>query len=206
MAAILAATLAGAGTALLGTHPATAADAGVVRVTAAADTYVSSGRRAGTFGTLDKLVIGRLAGDTKTSYLKFSVDADSVNGSVRAARLRLVAVGGVAAGAVSLSPVLDTSWSQASMTSANAPALSAATRAGTVSGAGVGAQVSFDLTGLVTKPGVYAFAVRSAGSAVTRFRSSEAASGGPELTLTPTKPIPAQPAPTKPIPAQPAPT
>ena len=54
-------------------------------MTASDDAYTSSGRRELNVGTADKLVTGRLDGDVKVSYLKFTVPA---TGTVKGAELR----------------------------------------------------------------------------------------------------------------------
>src|SRR5690349_4212460 len=88
----LAAVVAGAGTAMVATAPASAA-APELKLAASDDAYVSSGRKGTTFGAEDKLAIGRLDGDTKISYLKFLVPAGV---RVTGARLQLMTVGDVA--------------------------------------------------------------------------------------------------------------
>jgi hypothetical protein len=206
--AALAFSLVGAGSALVGT-PATAAPGQGLRVTATDDSYTSSGRRDLGLGQADKLVIGRLAGDTKISYLKFVV-APTAGTVVTGADLRLVTVGAVA-GTLSLYRVSDAGWSEASLTSATAPALGARVAVGTKQTTAAGVEAVFDLDQVVTGPGTYAFALQSSASgAVTRFRSSEARFGAPALVLeagpATQAPVPASPAPTTPAPAKPAPT
>jgi hypothetical protein len=208
--AVLAASVAGAGSALVGS-PAVAAPSQELRVSASDDAYTSSGRRELNVGQADKLVTGRLDRDVKISYLKFVV---ATSGKVTDAGLRLAAVGEIA-GTVSLTRVTDKGWSEKTLTAATAPALGSQTRTGAVRTTAAGAEVVFDLGAVVTGPGVYAFAVRSSATdAVTRFRSTEARSGRPELSLTiaaaskpvPTKPVPTTPVPTTPVPTTPVPT
>ena len=176
---VLATLLTGAGGALVTGLPASAAAGPVLKLSAGDDSYTSSGRRTTTFGTEDKMVIGKLKTDTKISYLKFTVPAGV---SVTGARLNLTMTGAVA-GRLSVSRVLSNAWTEAKLASGNAPALGlvVATAAPKADATAVG----FDLSGEVTGPGTYSFAVQSsASSAVTRFHSSEATSGRPELDVT----------------------
>ncbi len=186
---VLATLLTGAGGALVTGVPASAATGPVLKLSAGDDSYTSSGRRTATFGAEDKLVVGRLKTDSKISYLKFTVPAGV---SVTGARLNLSVTGAVA-GRLSVSRVLSNAWTEAALSSGNAPArglvvASAAPKADATA-------VSFDLSGEVTGPGTYSFAVQSsAAAAVTRFHSSEATSGRPELDVTTAAPA-APPAP-----------
>ncbi|WP_307831673.1 CBM96 family carbohydrate-binding protein, partial [Nucisporomicrobium flavum] len=174
----LAALAAGAGSVLAGAPAAEAAAGAELKLTAADDTYVSSGRRNATFGAEQKLAIGRLAGDSKTAFLKFVVPAGT---QVTGARLTLETVGDVT-GRLTLNRVADTAWTEKKLTSATAPALG--TVVGTAAPKADAAEVSFDLGATVTGPGAYAFALRSsATSAVTRFRAAEGKSGGPVLLV-----------------------
>jgi beta-mannanase len=202
---VLAALLSGTGSALVAGAPAVATTGSALKLSANDDSYTSSGRRTANFGTADKLVIGRLDGDTKISYLKFVVPAGA---SVTGARLHLTAVG-AAAGTIIVNRVLTNAWTESKLTSATAPALglvvaSARPRRGV-------AGLSFDLSAEVTGPGAYSFAVRSsARNAYTRIRSAEAGAGRPELVVTTRGPVaqhgpgttePATPAATTPPPA-----
>ncbi|UQU61301.1 DNRLRE domain-containing protein [Couchioplanes caeruleus] len=175
----LAAVAAGAGSVLAGAPAAEAAATGAgLKLAAADDTYVSSGRKDATFGAEQKLAIGRLAGDSKTAFLKFVVPAGT---EVTGARLTLATVGGVT-GRLTLNRVADTAWTERKLTSATAPALGAVV--GTAAPKADAAEVSFDLGATVTGPGAYAFALRSsASSAVTRFRAAEGRTGGPLLLV-----------------------
>ncbi len=191
---VLGAVLTGAGAALCPPVAAGAAAGAELTVPASDDTYVSSGRRGAVFGAEDKLVVGRLGGDVKISYLKFTVPAGA---DVTGARLTLTTVGEVA-GRVTVSRVPDNAWTEAKLTSAVAPApgLPVATA---VPGR-TGAALVFDLGAEITGPGTYSLAVRSSATgATTRFRSAEARWGGPALTVTTAKPQ--APAPTATVPA-----
>ena len=143
---------------------------------ASADTYASSGRKAAVFGDEDKLVVGVLDRDVKTSFLKFAVPAGAGAG---AARLRLTTIGD-GGGEVSVRRVLDNSWSEGTLSSGNAPALGPVLDS--AEAGGTGQPLVLDLGNVVTGPGTYSFALTS-GDEAMRFRSSESSRGGPELVL-----------------------
>ncbi|MCA2214004.1 CBM96 family carbohydrate-binding protein [Jidongwangia harbinensis] len=211
-ASVLAAVLGGTGAVLAAPASAGAAAGPDLKVHASDDAYTSSVRRDAGFGAEDKLVVGRLGNDVKTSFLKFVVPAGT---TVTGARLKLVTIGSPL-GKVTVNRVPDTAWTEKKLTSANAPALGRPVAAVTAKDSDT--ELVFDLSAAVTGPGTYAFAVRSSAGATTRFRAAENASGRPELTVTtkaatpaptkpvPTKPVPTTPAPTKPVPTTPAPT
>ncbi|MEV4704331.1 DUF7594 domain-containing protein [Actinoplanes sp. NPDC049316] len=200
----LAALAAGAGSVVAGAPAAQAATGAELKLAAADDTYVSSGRKDAAFGAEQKLAIGRLAGDSKTAFLKFVVPAGT---QVTGAQLKLATVGGVT-GRLTLNRVAETAWTEKKLTARTAPKLGAVL--GTAAPKADAAEVSFDLGATVTGPGAYAFALRSsATSAVTRFRAAEGKSGAPVLLVTtgaaatsPATPV-AQPAPVEPAPAAP---
>ncbi len=232
---VLAAVLTGAGTAIGAPAAAGAATGAELTVSAGDDTYTSSGRRSAVFGAEDKLVVGRLAGDVKISFLKFAVPAGA---PVTGARLKLTTIGDVT-GKVTVSRVLDNAWTEKKLTSATAPALGLPVA--TVAPKSTASELVFDLGAEITGPGTYSLAVQSsATAAVTRFRSAEAKFGRPALIVTtapateapateapapvetpaeeptvapvettspaPTTPAPTTPAATAPAPTTPAPT
>ncbi len=172
---------------------AVAATANAATVTEAAsvfasdDAYVSSIRRTTNFGSADKLVVGRDGTDTKTSLVKFSVPAGAITG----AELRLPTEGKQVASTVTLYRLLSNSWSESTVTAAKAPALGTAV-ASTKVGA-TDAIVRFDLSKVVTKGGVYSFALKSSATRdVTRLRAVEYGdpkSGGPELRMKVTRTV-----------------
>ena len=198
---VLAATLAGTGSALAGVAPAEAAAGSQLTVFASDDAYTSSGRRTTNFGNEDKLVIGRLGTDTKVSYLKFVVPSGT---SVTGARLKLITTGGVA-GKVTVSRIVNNSWTEKTLTAASAPALGL--RVASVTPAPSAAELNFDLSAEIIGPGAYSFAVQSpAPTAVTRILSAEAGSGGPALIVSTARPAVTPPAPTTTKPTTPAAT
>jgi beta-mannanase len=170
-------------------------------VYASDDAYTSSARKTYNTGQADKLVAGRVGTDSKVSYLKFTVGALADRASLTGAQLRLVLDANPAASTLTLSRVADTSWTEKTLTAANAPKVGAAV--GAAKPASRDTAVAFDLGKVVTKPGSYAFALSSsARSDVVRFRAAEyGADGRPELRLTVLQP--ASPTPTT---ASPRPT
>ncbi|HEV7965057.1 MAG TPA: DNRLRE domain-containing protein [Actinoplanes sp.] len=175
---VLTALLAGTGSALVAPIAADAATGPDLKLAAVDDSYTSSGRRGTTFGREDKLAVGRLAGDSKVSFLKFVVPAGT---DVAGSRLKLTTVGAVS-GKITVSRVVDNSWTEGKLTAGNAPALGLPLASAT--GKAGSAELSFDLGGEIAGPGAYSFAVRSSsGTEVTRIRAAEGKWGGPELTV-----------------------
>ena len=174
---VLAAVVAGTGSALAAPALAGAIAGPELKLGAVDDTYTSSSRRNATFGTEDKLVTGRLGKDVKVSFLKFTVPAGT---DVTGAELTLTTVGDVA-GKLAVHRVVDNGWTEKKLASGTAPALglavaSAAPKANDT-------QVTFDLGAEVTGPGTYSFAVQSTAAQAVRFRSAENKSGAPVLTV-----------------------
>ncbi|GAB1691930.1 hypothetical protein KRM28CT15_37330 [Krasilnikovia sp. M28-CT-15] len=156
---------------------ANAASAGkVLKLAAADDTYTSNARRTTAFGRQDKIAVGKLGKDTKVGFLKFVVPAGA---KVTGARLNLAA-DSVPGGSLTVSRVTNTGWTEKKLTAATAPAVG--TTVGTIRA--TGKDLSLDLSKVVTKPGTYAFALRSSAKGVTRLRSAENKAGGPQLTVT----------------------
>jgi hypothetical protein len=110
IAALLTGSLAGAGVGLVGTA-AEAAGTQLVSVYASDDAYTSSVRRTVNTGQADKLVAGRIDGDTKISYLRFTVGKPAEGVAITGAQLRLVTDGHAVPGTLSLLRVASTSWS-----------------------------------------------------------------------------------------------
>ncbi|GGQ85675.1 CBM96 family carbohydrate-binding protein [Couchioplanes azureus] len=175
----LTAVLAGAIAVMVPNAAAAAADAELA-IRPAHDTYTSSGRKSTAFGSSDKLAIGKLGKDRKIAYLKFTVPAGT---KVKAARLYL-SPSGKPSGKVTVSRVAGTSWTEAKLTSGNAPRLGAAVAS--VTPRATDTRIRFDLGRVVTRPGTYAFAVTSSlTNGTVRFQSAESkARGGPELVIT----------------------
>ncbi|WP_244945130.1 CBM96 family carbohydrate-binding protein [Couchioplanes caeruleus] len=175
-------------------NAAAAASTVQVAIKAAHDSYTSSGRKSTTFGSNDKLAVGKLGKDRKVAYLKFTVPAGA---DVKAARLYL-SPSGKSSGRVTVSRVEGTSWTEAKLTSGNAPKLGSAVASVTARPSDT--RIGFNLSRAVTGPGTYSFAVTSSlTNGTVRFQSAEnKARGGPELVLTIAKapaatPVPATP-------------
>ncbi|MBG0564818.1 CBM96 family carbohydrate-binding protein [Actinoplanes aureus] len=146
-------------------------------VQAADDSYTSSSRKTAAFGAEDKLAAGKSGKDSKTAFLKFTVPAGT---DVKAARLFL-SPSGKPSGKVTVSRVVDNSWTEGKLTSGNAPKLGLAVAS--VTPRTDDTRVGFDLSAEVTGPGTYSFAVTA--TSLNRFQSAEnKAKGGPELVIT----------------------
>ncbi|MFI7541278.1 DNRLRE domain-containing protein [Actinoplanes sp. NPDC049599] len=191
--------VAGAGTALTGTANA-AATTEKTSTFSTDDAYTSSTRKTANFGSADKLVVGRTAGETRLSYVKFTPKV-AAGGTVTAAELRLPVESKPVAATLGVYSVAS-GWSEKTLTAANAPALGKLV--GLIKPRTTDTTLSFDVSTVVTRAGTYAFALKSAAtSGVTRLRALEYGSttaGGPELVLTVkrTTTTPTTPATTKP--------
>ncbi|MEU4561197.1 DNRLRE domain-containing protein [Actinoplanes sp. NPDC023936] len=145
-------------------------------VAAGDDSYTSSSRRTASFGTEDKLVAGKVGNDVKTSFLKFTIPAGT---DVQDAKLFLSALG-KPTGKVTVSRVLDNTWTEGKLSAANAPKLGLPIAS--VSPKSSDTSLGFDLSAEVYGPGTYSFAVSA--TAAIKFQSAEnKAKGGPELTF-----------------------
>ena len=182
--AIAATGVVATGAALALTGAANAATTTTVSAWSTDDAYTSSTRTGTSFGAADKLVVGREGGETRLSYVKFAPKA-AAGGTITGAELRLPLESKPAAATLTLHKVAAT-WSEKTLTAKNAPALGAAV--GSIKPKPTDTALVFDLSKVVTRPGTYAFALKSSSTtAVTRMRSLEygdAAGGGPELRLT----------------------
>ena len=185
--------VAGAGVALTGTANA-ATTTETTSTYSTDDTYTSSTRRTANFGSADKLVVGKEDGETRLSYVKFAPKV-AAGATVVGAELRLPLESKPIAATLSVYSIAS-SWSERTVTAANAPALGAVLAS--IKPKVTDTTLSFDVSQVVTRAGTYAFALKSsAADGVTRLRAIEygsADAGGPELVLTvrktttPTKP------------------
>jgi hypothetical protein len=157
-----------------------------VSVYASDDAYTSSTRRTTNFAQADKLVVGRADGETRMSYVKFTVHAPPAGTTLAAVQLKLPLASKPPASTLTLKQVPSTAWTEDTITAASAPG--ASTTVGTVELTSTTTMAKFDLSKAITAPGVYAFALKSsATNAVTRLRSVEygtPSTGGPELRIT----------------------
>jgi beta-mannanase/outer membrane biosynthesis protein TonB len=194
-----------AGVAVAGSADA-AATAQTRAMAASDDAYVSSKRTTTNFGSADKLVVGTADGETRTAYVKFDVAALPAGSRITAATLSLPLDSKPIAARLTAYPVTG-AWTEAKITGATQPALGAA--AASVLAKTTDTALSIDLTAAVTKAGSYSFALKSAGTDVTRIGSSESGTG-PRLTISyvaAATPAPTtKPATTKPTTPAPAPT
>ena len=187
---------AGVGAGLAGTANASAAS-GTVKVSAADDSYTSSGRPTYTFGGSDTLYAGTVAGDTMVSYLKFTVPTGS---HVTGATVALTRDSHkFPVGALKLSKVATAPWTDTTLSANDHPALGAAVVSATPNPSDAG--VSFDVGSVIKGAGTYTFAVSGTSTKeAAHFRSDEALTGKPSLTLTivPAATVPTVPGPTTP--------
>ena len=196
---VLATLLTGTGTALIAPMAAAAAGSTDLKLAAVDDAYTSSARRDTNFGQEDKLVVGRLDGDTKVSFLKFVVPSGA---TVDAAKLKLTAMG-AADGPITVSRIVSNSWNERTLTSANAPAVGL--RLASATAQSDNAQLIFNLGGEIAGPGTYSFAIQSSStSAVSRIHAAEGGTSAPELVVTTDTDVSPPAAPTTPPAATPA--
>ena len=184
--AALTGALVSAGFALTGAAGAATTATQSLSIFASDDAYTSSVRRTVNFGTADKLVVGREDGETRVSYVKFVVPTPAAGATLSGAELRLPLESKPATALLTLVRVPGTTWSEKTLTAANAPALGLPVAA--VKPLATDMLLRFDLSKVVTRPGVYSFALKSAATtAVSRLRAVEygdVSTGGPELKLT----------------------
>jgi beta-mannanase len=173
---VLATLLGGTGSAFVAPVAAHAVTGADLKLPAVDDTYATTGRPTTNFGQDTKLRAGRLNGDAKTPYLKFVVPAGT---TVTGSQLNLTTIGGIF-GDITISRVLDTGWTEDTLTQVNAPAIGLPLATASVNGV----TLSFDLGGEIAGPGTYAFAIQSSSpTAVTRIRSAEDNWGRPEMLV-----------------------
>ncbi|MBO3738902.1 CBM96 family carbohydrate-binding protein [Actinoplanes flavus] len=169
-----------AGTAAVVVAPNAAAAAGSdLTIQAADDTYISSTRTSTTFGSDEKLAVGRIGNETKTALLKFTVPAGT---KVKSATLFLTPET-KPSGKLTVSRVVDDSWTEAKTTGGNAPKLGPAIAS--VSPKAADTRVGFNLNAEITGPGTYSLALSSSlTDGALRFQSAEnKAGGGPKLII-----------------------
>jgi hypothetical protein len=164
--------------------PAAADPSGPQTVTihATADTYGNALHPSTTYGTTADLRAGNGYGGTKTSFLRFAVPADQA-ARVTAAKLvltrtaRHLPVTSVTARSTSVS------WTEASLSAANAPAVGAALDTAAVDGTTTA--VTLNVTAAATGHSDVALALTSpAANDIAAFNSRQASAGVPALVLT----------------------
>jgi hypothetical protein len=179
----LAAALVAAAPLALGTTAFAATSTEVVKVAATDDAYTSSTRPNLNTGEADKLVTGRLDGDTMVSYLKFRLGSLPSGAKLVKAQIKLTNDAHHLPGTVKLSKVSSTTWSERTLTYRDAPAVGSLVSS--VSPNNDASSVTFDVSGVVRGPGTYSFAVTTpASNDFARFLTAESGSNGPALKLT----------------------
>jgi beta-mannanase len=159
--------------------PAAAEAATQINLGAQDDTFGSSARRNSTYGNHGTLVVGTLNKDVRTAYLKFVVPAGT---KVAGARLTLTATRRIT-GKVTVSRIVENSWTEGKLTSGNAPVLGLPLATFTPKASDT--RAVFDLSAEIAGPGTYSFALRSpSAGGTTRFRSAQATADRPQLTIT----------------------
>jgi beta-mannanase len=158
-------------------------------VAASEDAYVSDTRTGLNFGALDKLVVGKETGETRTSYVKFAVPALPAGAVVTGARLTLAVDSHPSPDRLSAYPVTG-AWTESTISGAQAPATSA-TAAGSVLARDTDTKLIVDVSSAVKAAGTFSFALKSAATdTVTRLRSSEygTVAERPQLTISYSQP------------------
>ena len=168
------------------TGTAGAATAPAIRtVFAGDDAYVSSTRTKTNFGAVEKLVVGKADGETRTSYVRFTTGTFPAGAKLSNARLILPFDGKPDPARISAYPVTG-AWNEGTITGDTQPA-TGATAVGSAVPRASDSSVTIDLSQVVTKAGTYAFALRSASTTtVTRLMSAESGDGktaGPRLVI-----------------------
>jgi len=158
--------------------------AGTTLTSIASDDAVASSARPTTNNGLDaRLDAGTVNGDTRVTYLKFTVPTLASGTAVKTALLTLTRDEHHLPGTVKLVKVANTTWSEKTLTYRTAPALGSVLS--TASPTSTTLSVAFDVTSVVSRPGTYSFAVTSpAANDVARFRSAEYGTDRPTLKVT----------------------
>ena len=153
---------------------------GNITIEPVADSYVHSGQPARNYGSSNSL---RTDGSPEIlSYLKFNVP--SVAGTITNVTLRVQAGSSLNSGTgVTVHTVLDTSWNESTITYASAPVVGTPVETvGTPIGSGD--WIEFDLTGLVSGPGLLSVALTSSNNRALRLDSRESGSNSsPQLVI-----------------------
>ena len=186
-------------------QPASTGQATQISTLAEADTYVSYGAPGNIRGTSVRLTAGSTPGDVKVIYLRFRLDAPTGT-TVTGAKIRLNRDEHHLSGDVTIHRVGDTSWDERTLGARAAPTVGDAVD--TVSTDRSTTSVTFDVSPVVDRSGVYSFAVTAAiQNDVARFRSRETGASGPTLqvALTPSTVASPSGAPTA-APSSPLPT
>ena len=156
---------------------------GGITIESVADSYVHSGQPARNYGSSNSL---RTDGSPEIrSYLKFNVP--SVAGTITSVTMRVQAGSNLNSGiGVTVSLVVDTSWDETTITFASAPVVGIPYQT-VATPIGSGEWIEFDLTGLVSGPGLVSVALTSSNTRALRMDSRESGpSSAPQLVITTT--------------------
>ncbi len=147
----------------------------------AADSYVSSAAPHQNYGASGRITATNVPHAGKVGYLRFAIPS-AVVARVQSAQLVLTRDTHHLSGTVSVSTVANVTWSQASLTAANAPTVGRVLASVRTSAATD--RPSFNVLSAVQNKSQVAFAVTSGSTTdVARFNSREAATGRPQLVL-----------------------
>jgi hypothetical protein len=162
----------------------TASASGAVTTVAlsdATDAYVSYAAPHQNYGASVRIAATNRPHDRKVAYLRFAIP-DALIARVQSAHLILTRDTHHLSGTVSVSAVANVTWSQASLTAANAPTVGRLLAS--VSTSAATDRPSFDVLSAVRNKSQVALAVTSGSRTdVARFNSREAATGRPQLVL-----------------------
>jgi parallel beta-helix repeat protein len=150
-------------------------------LTPVADSYIEAAKPTRNFGTRDRLRVD--GSPILNGYLRFDVQGIT---DFSSAKLRLFFNTGLSSG-LQVRPVADTSWSETTITYANAPAFGAV--ANTAPSATAGTWVEIDVTSLVSQNGLVSFALTSSNNTAVSISSREGAND-PELVIGTSPPPP----------------
>ncbi len=150
-----------------------------------ADAYVQSDQPSVNFGTA--LTLNTVSGTPEArAYLKF--DVSGVSGTITKATFRVFTQTSSGTG-YELHAVADNTWTEASLTYANRPAVGATV--GVASNFSSNTWTTVDVTSVVTAPGSYSFEMNALSSNQKTYASRESGANAPQLvveTAAPTNP------------------
>jgi hypothetical protein len=150
---------------------------GTSTFTPVADSYVDDSQPSVNFGTATQLRVD--GSPVVRSYLRF--DPEGLGGSVTSAVLRIWANSAQSTG-YRVQAVASTTWGETTITSANAPAMSA-TVTGSSGSVATGTWTQVDVTPLVTGAGPVSFGLTTTSSTALSLASRESANA-PQLVVT----------------------
>jgi hypothetical protein len=176
-----AATIAGLGMLSPAVSAAAADTSSVTTVAPTDDTFSSPDAPQLVSGTSTKLAAA--SGTGKVAYLRFAVSGIPAGATISAASLHVTRLGGHLIPPSVAYRTATSTWSETTLTAANAPGVGAVLSASTTADLGISA--AFDVKAVVAGNGVVSIALRTrdAGT-VLRLQSSESTTGAPSLSVT----------------------